>query len=218
MNRNPPAVHIRTQGQRVDWGVIRWCHAYASWPTGCFDAELSAAHEFGHIQILNHSDPVTYPNSIMPRVQAANPASGWNQHVLGRCDVARLQMTYDVQNWSAPISSCLSIPTTSTISPSATSVRSGTAVTFTAVVRTSTSSAYGRLADNPLHGRSVVLQRAAIGGSSWIDVTTMAPGAAGGSYTRAVTINASYQWRVSFRPSGEGVTASTSGAVTVRIQ
>jgi hypothetical protein len=212
-------MEIRRQGQLVSWGTIRWCHTYTSWPTGCFDAELSAAHEFGHIQVLDHNDlGTTYPATIMNSVQAANPSFGWNQHMLGRCDVARLQMTYDVQSWSQPISSCLSIPTTSTLSTSATSVRAGTAVTFTATVRTSTSSAYGRLADNPLHARTVVLQRAAIGGSSWIDVTTMSPAAAAGSYTRAVTINASYQWRVSFRPSGEGVTASTSSAMIVRIQ
>jgi hypothetical protein len=126
-------------------------------------------------------------------------------------------MTYDVQSWSAPYSTCLDLATSSTVSASASTVRAGTPVTFTASVRTINSSAYERLADNPLHARTVVLQRAAIGGSSWIDVTTMTPAPAAGVYTRAVTINASYQWRISFRPSGEGVRASSSTSITVRI-
>lgn len=218
MRRSPPVIQIRKQGQKVDWGFIRWCHTYANWPTGCFDAELSVAHEFGHIEILGHSSTATYPDTIMPAVQAANPQPGWSQHVLGRCDVARLQMTYDMQTWSAPYSTCLDLATMSTLSPSATSVRAGSTVTFTATVRTSNTTAYGKLADNPLHARTAVLQRAAIGGTSWIDVTTMTPAAAAGVYTRAVTINASYQWRISFRPSGEGVRASTSAAVVVRLQ
>jgi hypothetical protein len=217
MRRSPPLIQIRTQGQRVSWGVVRWCHAYTTWPYGCFDAELSAAHEFGHIEILNHSFTDTYPATIMSDVQAAYPQSGWNQHVLGRCDVARLQMTYDVQSWSAPYSTCLDLATSSAVSASASTVRAGTPVTFTASVRTINSSAYERVADNPLHARTVVLQRAAIGSNFWIDVATMAPAPAAGIYTRAVTINASYQWRISFRPSGEGVRASTSTPITVRI-
>jgi hypothetical protein len=220
MRRYPPSsflVQVRKQGQRVGWGTIRWCHTYATWPSGCFDAELSMAHEFGHIELLDHSFTDTYPSTIMPPVQAAYPQSGWNQHVLGRCDQARMQMGYDVPSWSALYSTCLAIPTGATLSPSATTVRAGTSVTFTASVRTVNNAAFGRLADNPLHNRTVVLQRAAIGSSSWIDVTTMSPASAAGVYTRAVAINASYQWRVSFRPAGEGVLPSASAALIVRI-
>ena len=153
----------------------------------------------------------------MSDVQAAYPQYGWNQHVLGHCDVARLQMSYDVQSWSAPYSTCLDLATISTLSASASTVPAGTPATFTASVRTANSGAYGRLADNPLHARTVVIQRAAIGSSSWIDVTTMTPAGAAGVYTRSITINASYQWRISFRPSGEGVQASWSWPVIVRI-
>lgn len=220
MRRYPPTsfvVQIRKQSQQVSWGVILWCHTYATWPSGCFDAELSVAHEFGHIAVLDHSFTDTYPNTIMSSVQAANPQFGWNQHALGRCDVARLQMAYDMQSWTAPYSTCLDLATISTVSPGATTVRAGSQVTFTASVRIANNSAYGRLADNPVHGRTVVLQRAAIGGNSWLDVATMTPASAAGVYTRAVTINASYQWRVSFRPAGEGVRPSTSVAVAVRL-
>jgi hypothetical protein len=210
-------VQVRKQGQRVGWGTIRWCHAYATWPTGCFDAELSLEHEFGHVAILDHSYTDRYPDSIMTPVQAANPISGWNQHTLGRCDVARLQMAYDVATWSAPYSTCLTIPTVSAITASPTTVPAGTPLMFGALVRTVNSTAYGRLADNPLHARTVVIQRAAIGGSSWIDVTTMTPSSAAGVYFRSIVINASYQWRVSFRPSGEGVLPSNSAPMIVRI-
>jgi hypothetical protein len=219
--RNPPytyTVMFRRHGQQLDWGVLRWCHALPSWTAGCFDAELSALHEFGHVEILNHLDYQNYPDTVMSRVQAANPQYGWNQHVFGRCDVATLQRKYDVQSWSARYSTCLDLATTATISASATAVRPGTSVTFTANVRTASNSGYERLADNPLHDRTVVLQRAAIGGSSWVDVATMSPQSTAGRYSRAVTINASYQWRVSFRPSGEGIRPAISPAVPVRLQ
>lgn len=210
-------VAFRKQGQQVSWGTIRWCHTYTSWPAGCFDAELSALHEFGHVEILDHNGSTTYPATIMRDVQAAYPQAGWNQHAFGRCDVATLQKTYDMQSWSALYSTCLTLASTSALSASATAVRAGTTVTFTATLRTANNRAYERLADNPLHGRSVVLQRASIGGSSWIDVATMTPAAAAGVYTRALSINAAYQWRVAFRPSGEGVQPSTSPAVSVRL-
>ena len=118
-------VQFRRQGQQVPWGTIRWCHTYASWPSGCFDAGLSGAHEFGHIEVLNHSFTDTYPATVMRDVQAAYPQSGWNQHILGHCDVARLQMTYDVQSWWAPYSTCLDLATISSLSASASTVPGG---------------------------------------------------------------------------------------------
>ena len=219
--RNAPysfTVMFRRHGHQLDWGTIEWCHAMESWTSGCFDAGLSALHEFGHVEILNHLEYQNYPDTVMSRVQAAYPQFGWNQGVFGRCDVATLQKKYDVQSWSAGYSTCLDLVTTATISASASAVPLGTSVTFTANVRTATDTGYERLANNPLHGRIVVLQRAALGGSSWIDVATMPVQSAAGRYSRAVAINASYQWRVSFRPSGEGVRPSTSPAVVVRIQ
>jgi len=214
----PFTIRFRAEGQQLDWGKVHWCQA-VGWTDGCFDAELSALHEFGHVQILNHAfGGTSYADTAMNAIQRAKPSFGWNLHAYGRCDVATLQMTYDMQSWSAPYSTCLDLTSTSTLSSSATSVRVGTSATFTASVRTMPNAGYGLLSDNPLHGRTVVLQRASLGGSSWIDVAAMTPAAAAGVYTRSITINAAYQWRVSFRPVGEGVRPSTSGAATVRIQ
>jgi hypothetical protein len=219
-SRTPPStftIMFRRQGQQVDWGAIRWCQTYGTWPSGCFDAETSALHEFGHIEILSHIDPANYGDSVMSRVQAANPNFGWNQHAFGRCDVATLQKKYDMQTWSSPYSTCFSLATTASLTASAGTVRAGTSVTFTANVRTTADTSYERLADNPLHGRTVVLQRAAIGSATWVDVGTMTATPTAGRYTRAVTVNASYQWRVAFRPFGEGLRPVTSAAVVVRI-
>lgn len=221
MRRYPPSnfiVQFRLQGQRVSWGSIRWCHASTTWSSGCFDAELSGLHEFGHVEILGHSSTDTYPATVMTDVQAAYPQSGWNQHALGRCDVATLQKKYDVLAWTSPISTCLDLATVMTFTASATVVRSGATVTFDATLRTTANAAYERLADNPLHARTVVLQRASIGSTAWTDVGPMSPASAAGSYRRAVTVTGTYQWRAVFRPAGEGARAAASPAVAVRLQ
>ena len=219
--RNPPysfTVMFRKQGQFLDWGAVRWCHTYTTWPNGCFDAELSGLHEFGHVQILAHASSSNYADTVMGSVQAAYPAYGWNSHAFARCDVATLQLKYDMPTWSAPYSTCLDLVTATAVVASAATVRAGSPVTFWAAVRTGTNPDYLQLGNNPLHDRTAVLQRAAIGGSTWIDVTAMTLSNADGIYFRTVTINASYQWRVSFRPSGEGLRPSTSVAMTVRLE
>ena len=53
--RNPTSsftMWMREQGHRFDWGALRWCQAYSSWPDGCFDVENIILDEFGHVEIL----------------------------------------------------------------------------------------------------------------------------------------------------------------------
>ena len=45
---------FRQQGYPFDWGTLRWCQAYSSPPTGCFDVENIALDEFAHIEGLGH--------------------------------------------------------------------------------------------------------------------------------------------------------------------
>lgn len=213
---------FRGQGYRFDWGALNWCQYNGNWASGCFDAENIALDEFGHVLILTHhanwTDASDYADAVVQTVSRANPKPGWSAHAYARCDVATLQRKYDVQAWTAPISTCLNLATVMTFKASATGVRSGASVTFTATLRTKPNTEYERLADNPLHARNVVLQRAPIGGSTWVDVGAMSAASAAGTYLRSVTINGSYQWRAVFRPSGEGVRAATSSAIAVRIQ
>ncbi len=55
--RNPPTsftMWMREQGHVFDWGSLRWCQAYTTWPNGCFDVENIMLDEFGHVEILDH--------------------------------------------------------------------------------------------------------------------------------------------------------------------
>ena len=62
-NRNAPtsfSMWMREQGHRFDWGSLRWCQAYTTWPDGCYDVEDIMLDEFGHVEILDHH--VNYAN------------------------------------------------------------------------------------------------------------------------------------------------------------
>ena len=117
--RNPTTsftMWMREQGHRFDWGSLRWCQAYSSWPDGCFDVENIMLDEFGHVEILAHhvtySDESDYLDALVQTVSHAKPRAGWSAHRLGRCDVASLQVQYDMQGWGAKYSTCLSLATT----------------------------------------------------------------------------------------------------------
>ena len=104
---------LREHGRVFDWGTLRWCQMYASPPNGCYDAETIALDEFGHIQGLdhhvNHSDDRDYLDAVVQTFSRTQPSSGWNMHVYGRCDVATLQLRYDVASWTTPYSTCLDL-------------------------------------------------------------------------------------------------------------
>ncbi len=218
MRRQPPGwfgVWYRENGHRYDWGTLRWCEMTGA-PTGCFEAENVALHEFGHVMILDHH--VNLPgnsdalDSVMQVVQPAKAAAGWSAHAFARCDVATLQQQYDVASTTTPYSTCLDVPTKIALTVSSTWAPYGSSVTFSATLGSAGS---GRLADNAIGSRLVVLQM--LGGSGWFDVSTMSAGA-GGSYTatRAMWTSASY--RALFRkPAGEGLRTSSSGSVTVTV-
>lgn len=210
---------FRPQGYRFDWGTLRWCQAYSSWPDGCYDVENVTLDEFGHVTGLDHhvnqKDGSDYLDAVVQRVSRTKPRAGWNAHAYGRCDVARLQQRYDVPTFATKISTCVSLVTALTLS-GPTSATFGTAATFTARLSvTSTSGSY-ELGGNWLDSRVVVLQRRPIGGS-WTDVTTMTPGTSG-SYTARVTMSTTADWQAVFRtPANEGLTASKSSVIRVTV-
>lgn len=211
-------VAYQRNGYVFDWGTLRWCQAYSTLPSGCFDAEAIGLHELGHVLDLGHYlDSVSgsaYLDTVMQPVSRQYPATGWNLHRYGRCDTALLQRLYDMQSWSAPYSTCGSVATVTTLAVSA--AGAGGSRTFTAALKVAPDATIGKLAYNPVTGRAVVLQRRAAGTTTWAAVATMATGPTPGTYVSTVSVTAKADWRAVFAtPATEGLTGSTSAVVTV---
>ena len=207
---------FRENGHRYDWGTLSWCEMTGS-PNGCFNAETITLDELGHVAGLDHHvnlpDDSDYLEAVVQTYSHARPQAGWNASVFGRCDVAALQQTYDVASWTTPYSTCLDIPTMLALAASPASTTSGGAVTFTATLR---SEGTGRLAGNPMAGRTVVLQQRS--GTSWADLLTMSGGSTAGAYTASFAPKGTQDFRAVFRkPSSEGVRTSVSGLVTISV-
>ena len=211
---------FRANGWAFDWGRLAWCQGPGGFVNGCFDVENVALDEFGHVQILghhvSHSDQRDYLDAVVQTVSRARPNAGWNAHVYGRCDVARLQLEYDRLTASSLFSTCLAIPTATTLSASPTSIRAGESIRFTATLRTTTSSANRALSGDPIAGRTVTLQRRPIGSTVWTAIATM-PATTAGSYAVTVSPTATYDWRATFRPGAEGLVGSSSAVVRVAV-
>jgi hypothetical protein len=223
--RNPPTsftMWMREQGHVFDWGSLRWCQAYATWPNGCFDVENIILDEFGHVEILNHhatfSNESDYLDALVQAVSHAKPRAGWNAHAFGPCDVASLQLQYDMQSWGARYSTCLSLATTLALAASPDSIAKGESTTLTATLKVADDSAYVRLGLNPVASRPVTLQRRAPGTTAWTTVGTMAAGATSGTYTLSLSLETRTEFRAVFaKPSDEGLLAATSRVVTVSV-
>ena len=78
--RKPPTsftMWMREQGHVFDWGSLRWCQAYTSWPNGCFDVENIMLDEFGHVEILDHhsnfSGDSDYTDAVVQTKSRARP-------------------------------------------------------------------------------------------------------------------------------------------------
>lgn len=223
--RNPPTsftMWMREQGHVFDWGSLRWCQAYSSWPNGCFDVENIMLDEFGHVEILDHhgnfSDEADYLDAVVQTKSRAKPASGWNAHSFGRCDVASLQMHYDMQGWGAKYSTCLDLATTLALAASPTAVGKGDTTTLTATLKVGDVASYVRLALNPVALRTVTLQRRPVGTTAWITVGTMANGSSSGTYRTSIALMTRTEFRAVFaKPADEGLRAFTSPIVTVGV-
>jgi hypothetical protein len=207
---------FRPNGTRFDWGTLRWCELSGS-PDGCYDAENIALDEFGHVLVLDHhdnfNDDSDYKDAVVQTYSRTKPRAGYNAHSYGRCDVAALQQAYDIQTYTTLYSTCFDVPTVVTLSASATSVKAGTMVTFTSTL---TSAGTGRLSNNPMNGRTVVLQQRT--SSGWSDVITMAGTSTNGRYRTSLTARSTQDYRALFRgPSNEGVETDGSPALTVTV-
>ena len=98
---------LREHGRSFDWGTLKWCQMYTSPPNGCYDAQTIALDEFGHVEVLahhiNHADDRDYLDAVVQTYSMTRPKVGWDEHVLGPCDVATLQREYDVPSSSTKI-------------------------------------------------------------------------------------------------------------------
>jgi hypothetical protein len=219
LRRDPPdwfGVWFRPNGHRFDWGTLRWCELSGS-PDGCYEVENVMLDELGHVLVLdhhdNHADESDYLDAVVQTISRTKPRLGWNAHAFGRCDVATLQQQYDMPAWTTTYSTCLDVPTTMGLAASASSVRSGSMVRFTATLKTAGT---GKLSNNPVSGRTVVIQQRT--SSGWTDVVTMTAGSTAGTYTASITARSSQDYRALFRkPSNEGIRTSGSAAVSITV-
>jgi len=218
MRRSTPdwfGVWLRENGHRFDWGALRWCEMTGS-PTGCYQAETITLDELGHVLGLDHhgnyGDDRDYDDAVVQTYSHTKPRMGWNADGFARCDVASLQQMYDVPSSTTRYSTCLSVPTTLSMTASSAWVTAGSSVTFTAHLGTNGT---GKLSNNKVTGRTVVLQQHL--SSGWSDVATMA-GVSAGTYRATIRIRSDLDYRAKFRkPSNEGLKASSSNVISVSV-
>jgi hypothetical protein len=224
-SRNPTTsftMWMREQGHVFDWGSLRWCQAYTTWPDGCFDVETIMLDEFGHVEILDHhvnlSGETDYADAVVQTTSRTKPATGWNAHGLARCDVASLQLQYDMQGWGAKYSTCLSLSTTLGLSAAPIAVAKGGTTTITAALKVADDPSYVRLALNPIGLRQVILQRRAAGTTAWTTIGAMGNGPASGTYTMSLSLQSRTDFRAVFaKPADEGLRAATSPVIAVAV-
>jgi hypothetical protein len=206
---------FRPNGFRFEWGTLRWCEL--SGADGCYDAENIALDEFGHVLVLDHhdnyADDSDYKDAVVQTYSRTKPRAGYNAHAYGRCDVAALQQAYDLSSYTTLYSTCFDVPTEVTLRVNDASVSAGSMVTFTATL---TSAGEGRLSNNPMNGRTVVLQQRT--SSGWSDVMTLGGTSTNGMYRGSLTVRSTQEYRSLFRgPSNEGVDTDGSAAITVSV-
>jgi hypothetical protein len=208
-------------GHVFDWGTLKWCQTYTTAPNGCYDAQTIALDEFGHVEILNHhvnnDDLSDYEDAVVQTYSHTKPQVGWDTHRFGTCDVATLQRQYDMPNWTAKYADCGVLATTlAVVAPTA--VAYGGTATAVATLRIASNSDYGRVALNPVSGRTVTLQARAPGTTTWLSAGTMTVGSSSGTYTKTLTLTADIQLRATFKaPTDEGLGAATSAIAWVDV-
>ena len=89
-------------------------------------------------------------------------------------------------------------------------------VTVTATLRVADGDGYDRLANNPLAGRTVTLQRRVTGTTAWVSAGTMSAGPTSGTYVASARLVTGSEFRAVFAtPSGEGLKGDTSAVFRV---
>jgi hypothetical protein len=214
---------LREQGHVYDWGTLKWCQAYSSPPNGCYDAETITLDELGHVEGLDHhvnySNDSDYEDAVVQTFSRTRPSTGWNRHAFGRCDVATLQVMYDLTASVARYSTCLSLATVLTLSASPSGILVGGTTTLTATLKVVDADSYGKLGANPVSGRTVTLQRRVPGAATWTTVGSMTVASTtAGTYTLPQRLTADTEFRAVFATqTTEGLHGDTSPTVHVYV-
>ena len=213
---------FREQGHVFDWGTLKWCQAYTSPPNGCYDAENVALDEFGHVEGLGHHDNFDndsdYLDAVVQTYSRTKPSAGYNRHVFGRCDVARLQIMYDTLTTASKFSTCLDMSTVLTITASPTQIVVGSATTLVATLKVVDADSYGRLGGNLVSGRVVTLQRRAPARRRGSPSGRCRPARPPARMCLPSVPAAATEYRAVFAtPSGEGINGDSSPAVRVNV-
>ena len=223
--RNVPygfTIWLREQGHVYDWGTLKWCQAYSSPPNGCYDAETITLDELGHVEGLDHhvnyADDSDYLDAVVQTYSRTKPSAGWNAHAFGRCDIATLQMFYDMLSTSARYSTCLDLNTVLTLSASPPLIAPYGTSSLTASLKVYDADPYRLLGGNLVSGRTVTLQRRVSGATTWTTVGSMPAGSAAGTYVLNQQLSTTTDYRAVFgTPSNEGLNGSTSPTVRVSV-
>lgn len=215
-------IWLREQGHVYDWGTLKWCQSYTQPPNGCYDAETIAVDELGHVEGLDHhvnySSDSDHEDAVVQTFSRTKPATGWNRHAFGRCDVATLQLQYDMPTWTSKYSTCLDLTTVLTLTASPTGILVGGTTTLTATLKVADYDSYVRLGGNPVAGRTVSLQRRAPGTAAWTTVGAIPGGSVSGTYVLAQRPLSDTEYRAVFTtPTGEGLNGDTSPTVSVYV-
>ncbi len=216
-------VWFRPHGTALDWGALRWCQAQSTFTNGCYDIRRVALDEFGHVEMLNHhanyDDESDYLDAVVQYAGRSRPKEGWNTHVYGRCDVARLQLEYELLESDDLVSTCLSLATTLTIAADPASVVAGSSTRVTGELEIAVASAAKRLSGDPLSLRKVTLQRRDLGSTAWVVVATMsAVSGSAGSYAFTLNPTVTADYRLSYdAPASEGLKDTTSAVYRIAV-
>jgi hypothetical protein len=213
---------LREHGRVFDWGTLRWCQMMTNPANGCYDAETIALDEFGHVEGLNHhlnyADDRDYTDAVVQTYSRTRPSAGFDMHRYGVCDIATLQIRYDIPKASSPYSTCLDLVTILTLGVNDAAIPYGAAVTFKSVLKVASDADYGRLAGNGVSSRTVRLQRRAIGATSWVTIATLAQTTSAGTYSATMGLTDTADFRAVFTASSsEGLVGDTSPIVRVTV-
>ncbi|MEO5705022.1 MAG: hypothetical protein ABIZ52_07550 [Candidatus Limnocylindrales bacterium] len=216
-------VWFRPHGTSLDWGTLRWCQAQSTFTNGCYDIRRVALDEFGHVEMLNHhvnyADESDYLDAVVQYAGRSRPKAGWNTHVYGRCDIARLQLEYELIESDDPVSTCLSLSTTLMIAADPPSIVAGDTTRVTGELEIAVATAAKRLSGDPLSLRTITLQRRYLGSTAWVVIATMsAVSGSVGSYAFTIKPSATADYRLVYdAPSSEGLKDATSTVYRITV-
>ena len=166
---------FREQGHVFDWGTLKWCQAYDHAAERLLRRREHRARRVRSCRGPRPSRQLRQRLGLRRRRrpdlladEAAAPAGTSTSSGAATSPGSRSSTT---SSWHRhKYSTCLDLSTVLTIAASSTQIVVGGSTTLTATLKVVDSDAYGRLGGNAVSGRTVTLQRRAVGTTTWISV------------------------------------------------